>query len=127
MLAIRHQYVPCLRDLQRLEGTTRSPIYSCLSSTIHGLKVIRSYRAEEICLSEFFSLLNDNTRVSYLFLTTDRWAAIRFDWAALLFIALVTILAMVVRSLGQQFTAADITLTLSYSLNLMAIFQWTIR
>ena len=68
MLFIRYRFARCLRDLKRLEGITRSPIYSYLTSTIHGLKVIRSYHAENMCLSEFFSHLDDNTRVNYLFL-----------------------------------------------------------
>ena len=69
MIYIRHLYARCARDLKRLEGTTRSPFYSYLTSTIHGLKVIRSYHAENICLSGFFSHLDNNTRANYLFLT----------------------------------------------------------
>lgn len=127
MLLIRHRFARCSRDLKRLENTSRSPVYSHLSSTIHGLKVIRSYHAENTCLSEFFTHLDDNTRASYMFLTTNRWAAIRFDWIAFVFITTVTTLAMTVRILGRQFSAADIALTLSYSLNLTNILQWTIR
>ncbi|CAF0978516.1 unnamed protein product [Rotaria sordida] len=127
MLLLRYRFASCLRDLKRLEGVTRSPVYSQLTSTIHGLKVIRSYHAENICSREFLHHLNDNTRVNYLSITTNRWAAIRFDWIALSFIVLVTLLAMIVRLTQQQFSAADIALTLSYSLNLMGLLQWTIR
>jgi ATP-binding cassette subfamily C (CFTR/MRP) protein 4 len=127
MLFLRYRFAQCLRDLKRIEGITRSPVYSQLSSTIHGLKVIRSYHAENISSKEFLHNLDDNTRVNYLLLTTNRWAAIRFDWIACLFIIIVTILAMVVRITREQFSAADIALTLSYSLNLMGLLQWTIR
>jgi ABC-type multidrug transport system fused ATPase/permease subunit len=98
-----------------------------LTSTIHGLKVIRSYHAEKICSSEFFSHLDNNTRTNYLFLTTNRWAAIRFDWITLFFVAVVTLLAILARAIGRQFSAADIALTLAYSLHLMVLLQWTIR
>jgi ATP-binding cassette subfamily C (CFTR/MRP) protein 4 len=127
MLFIRYRFARCSRDLKRLEGTTRSPIYSYLTSTIHGLKVIRSYHSEKTCLSEFFSHLDDNTRANYLFLTTSRWAAIRFDWITTLFIGIVTSMALIVRIAGRQFSAADIALTLAYSLTLTGIIQWTIR
>ncbi|CAF3840294.1 unnamed protein product, partial [Rotaria sp. Silwood1] len=127
MLILRYLFARCLRDLKRIEGITRSPVYSQLTSTIHGLKVIRSYHAENVCSSEFLHNLNDNTRVNYLLITTNRWAAIRFDWIALAFIVLVTLLAMIVRLIQRQFSAADIALTLSYSLNLMGLLQWTIR
>ena len=127
MLIIRSRFARCSRDLKRLENITRSPIYSYLNSTIYGLKVIRSYKAEKICSKEFFSYLDDNTRANYLFLTVSRWAAFRFDWITLIFITLVISLALLLRITGQQFSTADIALTLSFSLNLMGLLQWTIR
>ena len=127
MVFIRYRFARCSRDLKRLDSTSRSPVYSSVASTMNGLQVIRSFQAEKICSDEFFSHLDDNTKAYYLFLTTNRWAALRFDWIALSFIAIVTSLALVVRMVGQQFSAADIALTLSYSLNLLILFQWTIR
>ncbi|CAF1179879.1 unnamed protein product, partial [Adineta ricciae] len=127
MLFIRYHFARCLRDLKRIEGVTRSPIYSQLSSTIYGVKVIRSYHAEKIAHNEFHRHMDDNTRVNYLLLTMNRWVAIRFDWIAFAFISIVTILAMVVRLTQQAFSAADIALTLSFGLNLMGLVQWTIR
>ena len=46
LLFVRYRFASTSRDLKRLEGTTRSPVYSHLTSTIHGLQVVRSYRAE---------------------------------------------------------------------------------
>jgi ATP-binding cassette subfamily C (CFTR/MRP) protein 4 len=127
MLIIRYRFARCFRDLKRLEGITRSPIYSYLSSTIHGLKVIRSYHAEQMCSKQFLSHLDDNIRAYFLIITTERWAAMRFDWVTFIFISLVTSFSMFARIYYQQFSTADIVLTLSYSLNLIGIFQWTIR
>lgn len=127
MLFIRHRFACCSRDLKRLDSTSRSPIYSYVTSTINGLQVIRSFQAEKICCSEFFAYLDDNTKAYYLLFTTNRWAALRFDFIALTFIAIVTCLALAVRIIGQQFSIADLALTLSYSMNLLILFQWTIR
>ncbi|CAF1585142.1 unnamed protein product, partial [Adineta steineri] len=127
MLFLRYRFARCLRDLKRIEGITRSPVYSHLTSTIQGLKVIRSYHAEKISSDEFLHHLDDNTRANYLLLTTNRWAAVRFDWIAFIFIIMVTILAMIVRLVQQKFSAVEIALTLSYSLNLIGLLQWTIR
>jgi ABC-type multidrug transport system fused ATPase/permease subunit len=127
MIYIRHRYASCLRDLKRIEGITRSPVYSYLTSTIHGLKVIRSYHTEKMCSEEFLSHLNDNSRVNYLLSTVNRWAAIRFDWITVFFVAIVTMLAMIVRVVQSHLSAADIALIFTYSLNLMGTLQWTIR
>ncbi|CAF3324446.1 unnamed protein product, partial [Rotaria sp. Silwood2] len=127
MLFVRYRFAPCARDLKRLVGTTRSPVYSQLTSTIHGLKVIRSYHAENICSEEFHYHLDNNTRVSFLITTLNRWSAMRFDWVSLIFIALVIVLAIIVRISQHQFSMVEIALTLTYSLNIMGLFQWTIR
>jgi ABC-type multidrug transport system fused ATPase/permease subunit len=127
MIFIRHRFARCLRDLKRIEGISRSPVYSYLTSTIHGLKVIRSYHAEQMCSAEFLSHLNDNSRVNHLILTVSRWAAMRFDWITVSFIGLTTMLAMVVRVVQNHLSAADVALMLAYSLNLMGLLQWTIR
>ncbi len=127
MLLLRYQFAPGSRDLKRLVGTTRSPVYSHLTSSIHGLKVIRSYHAEQMCCNEFFRYLQDNTRVYFLTLILNRWAAYRFDWLSLFFVALVTILAVVLRITQRQFSTADIALTFSLSVNLVGLLQWTIR
>ncbi len=127
MFIIRYRFAHCFRDLKRLEGMTRSPIYSYLLSTIHGLKVIRSYHAEKMCSREFLSYLDENIRTEFLIINTERWAAIRFDWVSFTFLSLVTIFSMLVRIYYQQLSTADIALTLSFSLNLMGLFQWTIR
>lgn len=127
MLLLRNCFARCSRDLKRLESLTRSPVYSHLTSTIQGLKVIRSYHAEHMCSAEFHSHLDDNTRAEYLHTTTNQWATIRFDWIAFIFITCITFLAVIVRIAQYDFTAADIALTLSYSLNLMGLLQWMIR
>jgi ATP-binding cassette subfamily C (CFTR/MRP) protein 4 len=127
MLIMRHRFARGYCDIKRLEGTTRSPIYSYLSSTIHGLKVIRSYHAEKMCSQQFLSHLDDHIRVYFSILVTERWAAIRFDWVTLTFLCLVTLFSMLVRIYHQQFSTVDIALTLAYSLNLLGLFQWTIR
>ncbi|CAF0825031.1 unnamed protein product [Rotaria sp. Silwood1] len=127
MLIIRYRFAQCSRDLKRLDGTTRSPIYSHLTSTIHSLKVIRSYHAEQICSNEFLHHIDNHTRVHYLIVTTDRWAAIRFNWIAFIFLALVTFLALIIRIYQQEFSTAEIAITLFYSLNLLNFFQWSVR
>lgn len=127
MIYVRNQFAPCSRHLKRLIGITRSPVYSQLTSTIHGLKVIRSYHAEETSAKEFFHHLDDNTRVAYLTSTVNRWSAMRFDWISLLFTALVIILAVVARLMHQDFSTIDIALTFVYSLSLMNTFNGTIR
>ncbi|CAF1101378.1 unnamed protein product [Adineta ricciae] len=128
LLFVRTRFASTSRDLKRIEGITRSPIYSHLTSTIQGLKVIRSSNNEHIWLKQFENYLNDNTNTNHLIITTNRWAAVRFDWVALIFISLVTLSSMILRLIQYQLISpSQIALILSYSLSLMALLQWTIR
>ena len=99
MILLRHLYAPCTRNLKRLAGVTRSPVYSQLTST----------------------------RVLYLVSVVNRWSAMRFDAISLLFIASTLALAIVARLTQPQFSTVDIALTLTFAINLMGLFQWTIR
>lgn len=128
LLFVRYRYAPSSRCLKRLEGTTRSPIYSHVASSLHGLHVIRSCSSEDMCSSDFNSHMDDNTRVNHLIIETNRWAGFRFDWVALAFIALVTLLAMLLRVTQYlHISSIQLALIISNSLTLMSLLQWTIR
>ena len=43
----------CARSVKRLEGITKSPIFSQLSSTLNGLTSIRAFKAEQMMINEF--------------------------------------------------------------------------
>lgn len=127
MLYIRSRYAPCSRDLKRLVGISRSPYYTHFTSTIHGLEVIRSYRAEQTSREEFCARIDVNTGAEYLLTTANRWAAIRFDWSTSFFVIAVTFFAVIVRTFGQQISSGDIALTLGFSTSLMGLIEWVIR
>ncbi|UJR13066.1 hypothetical protein I4U23_000091 [Adineta vaga] len=128
LLFVRYSFASTSRDLKRIEGITRSPIYSHLSSTIDGLKIIRSFQKKKYWLNFFEKSLNNNIQTNHLLIVTNRWAAIRFDWVALIFIIIIILSAMILRLINYYyFSPSQIALILSYSLSLMALLQWTIR
>ncbi|UJR11087.1 hypothetical protein I4U23_015269 [Adineta vaga] len=124
---VRNRFVQCLHDLRRIENSTRSYVYSHLTSSINGIKVIRSYRAEEICSDMFRQHLDMNNRANHLIIMINRWAGLRFDWIACSFSTLIILSAMIVHLVGKHLSAADIGLIFSYGFNLIGLFQWTIR
>ena len=127
MIIIRMRFISCSRDLKRLESILRSPIHTNLNSTIHGLKIIRSYRAEKMISEAFHRHVDNHTRAHFLLISTNRWAALRFDWVSLTFLFFVTASCLMVHTLQKSLSTADLVLILSYSLNLVGLFQWTIR
>ena len=49
----RRFYLKTSRSIKRLEGTTKSPIFSQLSSSLNGLVSIRAFNAEDKMVNEF--------------------------------------------------------------------------
>ncbi|GFN81901.1 ATP-binding cassette subfamily c member 4, partial [Plakobranchus ocellatus] len=121
---IRRHYVQTSRSIKRLEGTTRSPVFSHLSACLQGTHTIRAMGMELKCSDEFDAHQDLHTEAWFLFLTTSRWIAIRMDWLSVLFITCV-VYSAVFASDSMDVEIAGLSIT--YTMNLMALFQWTVR
>uniref|UniRef100_T1GEA5 ABC transmembrane type-1 domain-containing protein n=1 Tax=Megaselia scalaris TaxID=36166 RepID=T1GEA5_MEGSC len=50
---LRVFYLKTSRDVKRIEGITRSPIYSHLGASLNGLATIRAFDAQNVLMKEF--------------------------------------------------------------------------
>uniref|UniRef100_UPI003AAC6783 ATP-binding cassette sub-family C member 4-like n=1 Tax=Centroberyx gerrardi TaxID=166262 RepID=UPI003AAC6783 len=123
-LFLRRYFLQTSRDIKRLESTTRSPVFSHLSSSLQGLWTIRAFRAEERFQKTFDAHQDLHSEAWFLFLTTSRWFAVRLDGMCSIF---VTITAFGCLLLRDQLDAGAVGLALSYSITLMGMFQWGVR
>ncbi|XP_006832064.1 PREDICTED: multidrug resistance-associated protein 4 [Chrysochloris asiatica] len=121
---LRRYFLETSRDVKRLESTTRSPVFSHLSSSLQGLWTIRAYRAEER-FQELFDAHQDlHSEAWFLFLTTSRWFAVRLDAICAIFVIVVAFGSLI---LAKTLDAGQVGLALSYALTLMGMFQWCVR
>ncbi|XP_005374166.1 PREDICTED: multidrug resistance-associated protein 4 isoform X2 [Chinchilla lanigera] len=121
---LRRYFLETSRDVKRLESTTRSPVFSHLSSSLQGLWTIRAYRAEERCQELFDAHQDLHSESWFLFLTTSRWFAVRLDAICAIFVIVITFGSLI---LAQNLDAGQVGLALSYALTLMGMFQWSVR
>ncbi|XP_061486083.1 ATP-binding cassette sub-family C member 4 isoform X2 [Rhineura floridana] len=121
---LRRYFLDTSRDIKRLESTTRSPVFSHLSSSLQGLWTIRAFKAEQR-FQELFDAHQDlHTEAWFLFLTTSRWFALRLDAICAIFVVVVAFGSLL---LAQALDAGQVGLALSYSITLMGTFQWGVR
>ncbi|XP_059759348.1 ATP-binding cassette sub-family C member 4 isoform X4 [Balaenoptera ricei] len=121
---LRRYFLQTSRDVKRLESTTRSPVFSHLSSSLQGLWTIRAYNAEER-FQELFDAHQDlHSEAWFLFLTTSRWFAVRLDAICAIFVIVVAFGSLI---LAKTLDAGQVGLALSYALTLMGMFQWCVR
>ena len=102
-MGLRRYYMRSARDVKRLEGVAKSPVFSHLSTTFHGLTTIRAFSSQSILRSalvakifsfylyrqEFDSIQNIHSGAWYIFLSTTRWFGMCLDGIVVVFLAIV--------------------------------------
>ncbi|GFS27777.1 multidrug resistance-associated protein 4 [Elysia marginata] len=121
---VRRYYVQTSRSVKRLEGTTRSPVFSHLSATLQGLHTIRAMHMEQRLTAEFDAHQDLHTEAWFLFLATSRWLSIRLDWMTVTFIACVVYSAVLA---ADDMDAGFVGLSVVYTMGLLGLLQWTTR
>ncbi|XP_073203967.1 ATP-binding cassette sub-family C member 4 isoform X4 [Lepidochelys kempii] len=121
---LRRYFLDTARDIKRLESTTRSPVFSHLSTSLQGLWTIRAFKAEQR-FQELFDAHQDlHSEAWFLFLTTSRWFAVRLDAICAIFVIVVAFGSLL---LAKTLDAGQVGLALSYAITLMGMFQWGVR
>ncbi|KAF5283709.1 hypothetical protein FQR65_LT13744 [Abscondita terminalis] len=122
--ALREFYLTSSRSIKRLEGITRSPVFTYMNATLQGLTTIRSYGNEAILEKEFDNHQDTHSCVWYLFLSTSEAFGLWLDLLCVIYIGTITISFLTV--LSEQF-GGNIGLALTQVLTLALMSQWGIR
>uniref|UniRef100_A0A667ZHL7 Cystic fibrosis transmembrane conductance regulator n=1 Tax=Myripristis murdjan TaxID=586833 RepID=A0A667ZHL7_9TELE len=125
-LFVRRYFLQTSRDIKRLEATTRSPVFSHLSSSLQGLWTIRAFGAEESFQKTFDAHQDLHSEAWFLFLTTSRWFAVRLDGLCAIFVTVTAFSCLLLRD-RKKLDAGAVGLALSYAITLMGMFQWGVR
>ncbi|TMW62207.1 hypothetical protein Poli38472_009700 [Pythium oligandrum] len=112
------------REIKRLEGVTRTPIFNLFGETLNGLDTIRAFRMENRFVRLNKAVVDDNTSLYFTYWAAGRWLSVRLDWLSVVVIFVVS-LYIVVSKGNIAPTVAGISIT--YSLMLTSIAQWCIR
>ncbi|KAJ8577547.1 hypothetical protein ON010_g1657 [Phytophthora cinnamomi] len=112
------------REVKRLEGVTRSPVFNLFGETLNGLHTIRAFKMQDKFVALNKAAVDDNTSFYFTYWAAGRWLAIRLDWLSVLVIFVVTIYLVTSKG-GTDLVVAGISLT--YSLMLTSMIQWVVR
>ncbi|XP_077987994.1 ATP-binding cassette sub-family C member 4-like isoform X1 [Glandiceps talaboti] len=118
---LRKYYLATSRDIKRLEGVARSPVFSHLSASLQGLCTIRAFNAETVFVQEFDSHQDLHTEGWFLFLACSRWFSMRIDFLCACFTTAVAFSCVLAE---DRINGGLVGLSLTYSLTLMGLVQW---
>ncbi|VDN03673.1 unnamed protein product [Thelazia callipaeda] len=121
---LRCFYLSSSRSVKRLEATTRSPLYSHVSSAMYGLVSVRAFRNQQYVVNGFHKYQNVNTAAFYFNLCIARWFGAVIDWLVAIFITAVAFLCI---ASTTKLTGGEVGLVLVYAVQLLGHFSWILR
>ena len=104
------------RDLNRLEGATRSPMISVFSETIPGVPTIRAYDFEDKFRDKFYKRINTFFKVRLYQAGGDAWFGVRLDLISFILLLFVLLFSLAFR---DTVSSQAIGLLLTYSMKLI--------
>lgn len=120
--AVMVYFIPTVRELKRLDSTSRSPVFSSFAEALDGTTTIRAFRAETRFTAEVTDRLRSNLRAYFLGTVANRWLAVRLETLGTLITGASAFLA--VASHTQPYLAG---LALTYALSVTQALNWWIR
>ncbi|CAG2179263.1 unnamed protein product, partial [Oppiella nova] len=107
-----------------MEGLSRSPVYSHVSTTLTGLSTIRSFGVQNLFERQFSRHQNDNTSTFFLYICTSRGFGVLMDWICVLYITAVVAFVMLY---PEGLPGGSAGLIISSALTLTTTTQYAIK
>ncbi|CAI6364367.1 unnamed protein product [Macrosiphum euphorbiae] len=117
-------YLLLSRSIKRLEGITRSPVFTHLNATLQGLTTIRAFDAEQILTREFDNHQDLHSSAWYLFIALSRGFAFWLDIICLVYVSAVTFSFV---AIGNGVFGGNVGLAISQAFALQGMLQWGMR
>ncbi|XP_044268715.1 probable multidrug resistance-associated protein lethal(2)03659 [Tribolium madens] len=122
--AYRIVFLATSRDLKRMEGTTRSPVFTHMTASLQGLTTIRAFGAQEILRAEFDQHQDLHSSAFYLFMGCNRTFGFWLDIHCVIYIGLVTLSFLFI---GTETYGGNVGLGITQAITLTGMFQWGMR
>lgn len=120
---IRKVYLRTSKNVKRLEGILRSPVFTHLNATLLGLSTIRAYGAQKILKAEFDRFQDQHSSSWYMFISTSTAFGFSLDIFCFIFTTIVTFgLLLLAGSTGSQ-----VGLAISTVMSMTGMIQWGMR
>ncbi|XP_046989445.1 ATP-binding cassette sub-family C member 4-like isoform X1 [Schistocerca americana] len=121
---IRQIYLRTAQDIKRLEGNTRSPVFSYISASLNGLTTIRSSEADQIVVKEFDYLQDRHSSAWHTSIACNTAFGICLDLISTSFASFVIVVFLTIET---GIPAGFVGLAISQSLMITGLLQYGIR
>jgi ABC-type multidrug transport system fused ATPase/permease subunit len=117
-------FISAGRDLNRLNGTSRSPVISLFSETILGITTIRTFKQEAPSKEKFFKRLDDHFGVMLYRHGTDNWFCMHLDIVSHFYLTYVLIRAILgIKKFDGRIVGIMLDYSSEFSEHLLELFE----
>lgn len=121
---IRKVYLQTSKNVKRLEGMLRSPVFTHLNATLNGLTTIRAYGAQNVLKAEFDKFQDTHSSSWYMFIVTSTAFGFSLDVFCFVFTTIVTF-SLLLGHMG--FSGSDVGLAITTTMSMTGMIQWGMR
>lgn len=128
-MRLRKVFVSTTRELKRLEGIARSPIYAMVSESLSGVATIRTNSKIGYFMNKFEKAHNAHTRANFAFIVSSRWFAFKLDTLSFILLSSASLLAVLFHHQGWfDVDSAILGLALTLLIQISTTnFPWVVR
>ena len=121
---LQRYFTKTRRQVTRLQAIAKSPIFSHFSETINGVATIRAFNQQNRFFEESDAKVSKHLVCNYICDMTNRWLSIRVEVLGNIIVFFAAAFAFYSR---DTLSAGVIGLSISYSMQMIDGFGWTIR
>ncbi|KAJ8941680.1 hypothetical protein NQ314_010326 [Rhamnusium bicolor] len=104
--------------------SAKSPMFSHMTATMHGLSTIRAFSAQDMLIQEFDDFQDNHSAAWFLFIASSRCFGF---WLDILCISFITIAIYTLLVFNKQIHGGDIGLVITQYMGLIGSLQWGMR
>ena len=128
-IKLRNMFVKTTRELKRIEGMARSPVFAMMSESLKGVRTIRCNGKMNYFFNNFESIQTAHTKAAFAFTLCSRWFAFNLDIISFVFTSVASFSAVLFYEKGWldiQPSVIGLALTLLIQIS-TTNFPWIVR
>ncbi|KAJ8979911.1 hypothetical protein NQ317_005347 [Molorchus minor] len=125
-LLLRHVFLKSSKNIKRLEGIMRSPVFTHLNATLQGLTTIRAFGAQDSLRDEFDKHQDCHTSAWFMYIAASSAFGFWLDVLCFIFVAIITFSFLTFgEDMGMH--GGEVGLAITQAAALTGIVQWGMR
>ncbi|KAI8057978.1 ABC metal ion transporter [Syncephalis plumigaleata] len=126
-LYVQQYYLETSRELKRLDSISRSPVYAHFQETLGGVTTIRAYQQVKRFAQENRWRIDENLRAYYMWISLNRWLAVRLEFVGSIVILSASMLAVVSTVTTGNMNSSLAGLAVTNALYITQSLNWSVR